>query len=158
MGSDPGFEEVYRAEYGQVCKTVFLSTGDWGLAEEAAQEAFARALARWGRLRQHHWIGGWITTTALNVARRALRKRPGSIQSDVAYPDTATDDLIDLHRVVRGLPQRQQEAVLLYYVADHPLSQVAEAMGCREGTVKAHLDKARRSLRRALEEAPADER
>jgi RNA polymerase sigma-70 factor, ECF subfamily len=155
MGADPEFAQVYREEYGQVCKTVFLLTADWPMAEDATQEAFARALARWGRLRQQRWIGGWITTTALNVARRSMRKRP-SISPDVSGPDASPEELMDVHRVVRGLPPRQQEAVLLYYLADRPLSEVAEAMACREGTVKAHLDKARRSMRSALEEAPAE--
>jgi DNA-directed RNA polymerase specialized sigma24 family protein len=54
---------------------------------------------------------------------------------------------------VRVLPRRQQEAVLLHYAADLPLWDVAGAMKCEEGTVKAHLAKAREALRRMREGA-----
>jgi RNA polymerase sigma factor (sigma-70 family) len=156
--ADPRFEEVYRAEYGPVCRTVYLLAGDWGVAEEATQEAFARALVRWERLRDEGWVGGWITTTALNVARRAMRRTtaPAPPGPSDLVTEAAPDGLMDLHRIIRDLPDRQQEAALLYFVADRPVSEIARVMGCREGTVKAHLDRARRSLRRALEEAPAE--
>jgi RNA polymerase sigma-70 factor (ECF subfamily) len=156
--TDPRFEELYRAEYGAVCRTVYLLSGDWGVAEEATQEAFARALVRWQRLGGEVWIGGWITTTALNVARRALRRTTAPAPSGPSdlVTEAAPDGLMDLHRIIRDLPDRQQEAALLYYVEDRPVSEIARAMGCREGTVKAHLDRARRALRRALQEAPAE--
>jgi len=114
---------------------------------------------RWHRLGGEDWIGGWITTTALNVARRMLRRRtngPGQPPPVEFVGDPAPEGLLDLHRIIRDLPDRQQEAALLYYVEDRPVSEIARAMGCREGTVKAHLDRARRALRRALQEAPAE--
>ena len=41
------FEQIYRQEWGQVVATLIRLTGDWELAEECAQEAFAAALQRW---------------------------------------------------------------------------------------------------------------
>jgi RNA polymerase sigma-70 factor (ECF subfamily) len=52
---------------------------------------------------------------------------------------------------VRRLPRRQQEAVVLFYLTDLPLAAVAGAMGCAEGTAKAHLARAREALRVSLE-------
>jgi RNA polymerase sigma-70 factor (ECF subfamily) len=54
--------------------------------------------------------------------------------------------VLDLWRSIRALPRRQQEAVVLHYVADLPVSEVAAAMRCGEGTVKAHLSRARAAL------------
>jgi RNA polymerase sigma-70 factor, ECF subfamily len=51
----------------------------------------------------------------------------------------------------RALPRRQREAVTLHYLVDLPVAQVARLMGCREGTVKAHLAHARKALRAQLE-------
>ena len=44
--------------------------------------------------------------------------------------------------MVRALPRRQREAVTLHYLVDLPVAEVARLMGCREGTVKAHLTSA----------------
>jgi RNA polymerase sigma-70 factor (ECF subfamily) len=131
---------VFRAAYA-LC-------GDRELARDATQEAFARALARWRRLRGEPWAAGWVMTTALNVARRSLRGRPGSLPATPSMPDP--DALVDLRAAVRALPRRQQEAVVLYYLADLPIPEVAAAMGCREGTVRAHLARARTALARSL--------
>jgi DNA-directed RNA polymerase specialized sigma24 family protein len=109
--ADLEFQELYRSERQAVFSTVYLLCRNRALAEDATQEAFARALERWGRLRGRPWVGGWVTSTALNVARRALRYRPGPGSQDrEADPDTS----IGLWMEVRGLPLRQQQAVVLH--------------------------------------------
>lgn len=145
---DDGFQELYRSEYRQVFGSVFLLCGDRDLAEEAAQEAFARALARWRRLRHQPWAAGWITTTALNVARRRLRKRPEPPVHQRLEFDV--DSRLDLWAAVRGLPTRQQQAVILFYAEDLPVRDVAASMGVSEGAIRAHLAKGRAHLRRSL--------
>lgn len=150
---DPRFEELYRAEYSLVFRSAYVLCGDRPAAEEAAQEAFARALARWSRLRDKPWAAGWVTTTALNVARRALRRRLGATFEGPPRPgpgDDRLDESIDLWAAVRALPGRQREALVLHYVADRPVQEVARLMKCNEGTVKAHLAKARAALREVL--------
>src|SRR5438034_1000343 len=84
MEPDGAFEELYDEEAQSVFGAVYLLCRDRALAEDATQEAFARALERWGRLRSAPWAAGWVMTTALNVARRALRRRPA--------PEAATTD------------------------------------------------------------------
>ena len=98
--------------------------------------------------------GAWVTTTAMNAARRALRRRPAASFAAPAQADP--DASLDLWHGIRALPVRQQEAVVLYYVLDLPVADVAVTMGCEEGTVKAHLARARAALRVALEEAHDD--
>lgn len=149
MRIDPGFEEFYEAEYGSVFRAVYLLCGDRAMAEDATQEAFSRALGRWGRLEGRSWATGWVVTTALNVARRSLRRRPVPVVADNPSPDP--DELLDLRRALRALPPRQQEAVVLYYLHDLPVDNVANAMGAAPGTVKAHLFKARQSMAGMLE-------
>jgi len=72
---DPGPEvraavsAAFRAEWGQVVATLIAVTGDWDLAEECAQDAFARALHTWQRDGVPARPGAWLTTTARNRAR-----------------------------------------------------------------------------------------
>jgi RNA polymerase sigma-70 factor, ECF subfamily len=145
---DPTFQALYERELPHVVRAVFLVSGDPQLAEDAAQEAFARALVRWRRIGSQPWIGGWVTTTALNVARRQLRRRPVLAPDEGTPPDDA--ELLDLRGAMRRLPARQQEAVALHYLLDLPVAETAAVMGCDEGTVKTHLARARRTLERAL--------
>ena len=80
MTVDPAFRELYEREFAAVFRAALLLSGDRRLAEDAAQEAFARALARWRRLRSHPSPGGWVTTTALNVARRQLLRQRSTLE------------------------------------------------------------------------------
>lgn len=73
MKVDDRFVSLYQAEYGAILRATYLLCRDRGLAEDATQEAFARALERWSRLQHHDWVAGWIMTTALNCVRRAKR-------------------------------------------------------------------------------------
>jgi RNA polymerase sigma-70 factor, ECF subfamily len=73
--ADSAFERFYMNEARGVFTAVYLMCRDRALAEDSTQEAFARALERWDRLDQQPWAAGWAMSTALNVARRSLRRR-----------------------------------------------------------------------------------
>ena len=153
--TDPAFRDLYEREFPAVFRAAYALSGDRELAEDAAQEAFARALSRWRRLSGEPWAAGWITTTALNVARRGLRRRPVTAQSRAEPVDA--DALLDLRAAITELPARQQTAVVLHHLMDLPVRDVAAAMQCREGTVKAHLSKGRAGIERRLHhQVPAE--
>ena len=67
--------EAFHAEWGRVVATLVRLTGDWDLAEECAQDAFATALERWPRDGVPRRPGAWLTTVArhraIDRARRA---------------------------------------------------------------------------------------
>ena len=65
----------FRAEWGRIVATLIGVTGDWDLAEECAQDAFARALQTWTRDGVPDRPGAWLTTTARNRAVDVLRRR-----------------------------------------------------------------------------------
>lgn len=89
-------------------------------------------------------------TTALNLMRKDLRRPRDADLSRVAPCASSDRYETELLDVLRGLPHRQRTAVLLYYVADLPVREVADAMGVAEGTVKALLAQAREKLRTTL--------
>lgn len=150
--ADLGFRELYEAEFESVFRAAFLFCGDRDLAEEATQEAFARALERWNRLRGQSWAGGWVVTTAYNVIHRRLRRQAVPVEAfrPVGVDDTDADLELEVRRAVRALPLREQQAVVLFYFADRPVDEVARLMGCHNGTVKVHLARARQALARTL--------
>ena len=149
MRVDRGFAEFYEREFAAVFRPVVALCRDRAVAEDATQEAFARALERWRRLRDRPWAAGWVTTTALNAARRSLRRR--TPPDHVGIDGGDLEGGWDLWRAVARLPARQQEAVVLHYVLDLSVSETAQVMRCGDGTVKTHLSRARAALRVALE-------
>jgi len=84
-------------------------------------------------------------TTAMNAARRAMRRRP-TPAVDPRSTATDHDGRLDVRDAIGRLPARQQEAVALHYLLDLSVDDTAAAMGVTGGTVKAHLSRARESL------------
>jgi RNA polymerase sigma-70 factor, ECF subfamily len=68
-------ESVFREEWGRIVASLIALTGDWDLAEECAQDAFARALPAWERNGVPDRPGAWLTTAARNRAVDVLRRR-----------------------------------------------------------------------------------
>jgi RNA polymerase sigma-70 factor (ECF subfamily) len=71
---EKALETAYRDEWGRVVGTLIRMTGEWDLAEECAQEAFARAVEHWPTSGVPANPGGWLTTTARNHALNRLRR------------------------------------------------------------------------------------
>ena len=69
------------------------------------------------------------------------RMRAGE-PTDITIP-TEDDQLWER---VRALPAAQRDATIMRYVDDLPLADIATVLGCNDGTVKTHLQRARRSL------------
>ena len=153
MKTDPAFEEFYEREFKTVFRAAYLVCGNRAVAEDATQDAFVRALERWGRLRGGEWVTGWLITTAMNLLRRRRRlEAPWRLVTAGPRDETSSLDTgLDVRAALRRLPDRQLEAVILHYLVDLPIEEVASLMGCADGTVKAHLAKARQALAQAIE-------
>jgi RNA polymerase sigma-70 factor (ECF subfamily) len=147
------FEAFFVANYEPVARAIALATGDIGVAEDATQEAFARAYRRWGRVAAMERPAGWVHVVAMNVARRQLRRRP-RLEDREATTDLADEVALgeSLRASLAMLPRRQREAVVFRYYADLPLDDVARAMGCAVGTVKSTLHSALAALRIDIDE------
>ena len=74
QGVQQAVAAAYRDEWGQVVATLIGMTGDWDLAEDCTQEAFAAALTTWPRDGVPRRPGAWLTTTARNRATDRLRR------------------------------------------------------------------------------------
>lgn len=156
--AEEAFDAFLAERYGKLVGTVRSIVGDHATAEDIAQEAFARAYVHWSKLWPHGNPGGWVhrvaTNLALSVRRRASReiralaRLGGRREMVVELPDPHPE----LRAAVARLPKRQRAAVALHYVLGLPIDEVADAMGCRPGTVKSLLHQARGRLRSELGE------
>ena len=157
------FEEFYRASYGRTFALVAAITGSRHEAEDVAQEAYARALARWSRLRGYDLPEAWVRKVALRLAIDSGRRRRRSLAAAVrlaaqrrpADPEAA-DELkyTPLGAALLGLPLHQRQVIVLHYVADLPVNVIADECGLPVGTVKTRLWVARRHLEQQLTSRP----
>lgn len=131
-------------EYPRLVGSLTLYVGDRDLAVELAQEALARACQHWRRVGRMGSPGAWVHRVGINLAnsvfvrRRAERSALHRCRSsaEVTMDEDGTVALV-LREAVAALPKRQRAAVVLRFYADLTVAEVAELMGCAEGTVKA---------------------
>jgi RNA polymerase sigma-70 factor (ECF subfamily) len=74
MDAESAVIEAFRQEWGRVVAALIGLTGEWDLAEECAQDAFAKAAKRWPRDGVPRSPGAWLTTVARNRAMDVLRR------------------------------------------------------------------------------------
>jgi RNA polymerase sigma-70 factor (ECF subfamily) len=152
-------DRLVEHDYVRLVRAVALFSGTLDGAEDAIQEALARAMEQSRRGRDIDCLEAWVVTTAFNHVRsrfrRGARGRERGDGADRALPsapdaEALGSQLLDLRAAVRSLPTRQREAVVLHYYLDQSISTVGDALGIGEGAVKNALHKARGTLLAAL--------
>ena len=162
MDESDGFSELMSAEAPGLVRVAAVIIGDEGLAREVVQEAFARALVRWRRLRAYDRPGGWLRLVTVRLAvREAGRQRREGVGVDpgdgVAVEGVGGFD-VDLQRAIAALAVEDRTVIVLHYLCDMPVEEVAAVVGARAGTVRVRLHRARKRLAEVLEVGDASSR
>jgi RNA polymerase sigma-70 factor (ECF subfamily) len=150
------FEELYTSTFGRLVGQLFLVTGDLHEAEEVVQEAFTRAAGRWHRLRDYDVPELWVRRVAINLAtdgRRRVRRRLAvlaQLDADEVIPPISVDGLA-VASALATLSRRQRQVVVLHYLLDLPVGEVARQLSVPVGTVKSRLARARSALAAQLD-------
>jgi RNA polymerase sigma-70 factor (ECF subfamily) len=152
---------AFRDEWGQVVATLIGVTGDWDLAEECAQDAFAQALDRWARDGVPRKPGAWLTTTARNRALDRLRREKVGAEKlrDLALlagegdepPPEIPDDRLRLIFTCchPALAFEARVALTLRTLAGLTTQEIARAFMVPEATMAQRLVRAKRKIRNA---------
>jgi RNA polymerase sigma-70 factor (sigma-E family) len=155
-----GLGELYVRHVPEALRLAYLMTGDRALAEDLAQEAFARMVGRLVHLRERDAFGAYLRQTVVNLCRMYFRRRRLEREflrreQEQRLPETreADGDLVeDLWTAIQRLPERQRVALVLHYYEDLTQEQAAEILRCRPGTYRSLLSRAKSSLRAQLTE------
>jgi RNA polymerase sigma-70 factor (ECF subfamily) len=151
-GSAVSFDEAFRAEYPRVVRFVAPIVGSVQDAEAVTQDAFVKAYTRWRRVGGYDRPGAWVQRVAIRDAVRFAERNQRTVAEVSAAVDSADSVVrtLDLHAAIGVLPVKQRACVVLHYLADWPVAEVAKALGCKESTVRVHLHRARASLAQVL--------
>jgi RNA polymerase sigma-70 factor (ECF subfamily) len=146
-------DEFCRELWRPLASTMGLLCGSKSVGEEIAQEALARAWARWSYVSRLDSPEGWAYRVAINISRSqhrrigAERRALARTQEAEKQPPPDPADAIAVRQAVAALPERQRAAVVLRYLLDLPVAEVAEIMRCAPGTVKSLTSQAIERLR-----------
>jgi RNA polymerase sigma factor (sigma-70 family) len=166
----PSQDTLVTAHYGRLRRLCRLLLGDPQEAEDVVQDVFLKAheAEQLGRP-PLNW-SGWLTRVAVNACRD--RRRAGgwmrfrlrgtslddvSLVSETPGPSEALVSEETRRRIwaaFRELPRRQQEVFVLRYIDDQSTPDVAQTLGLSAGSVKRHLFRAVRHMRRTLGDHP----
>jgi RNA polymerase sigma-70 factor, ECF subfamily len=154
------FERLYRAEHARLVKVAFAFLRDREAAMDAVQEAFLRVYRHWGDDRVLDRPEAWVRRVLVNecIDRTRRSRREAQINSRVeAMPRSESapqivDTTAQVFQAAAALPSLQLACVVLHYVDQQSIDEVAEVLGVRPGTVKSSLFRARRRIVRMMEE------
>lgn len=151
-----GFVDFVKARSDALLRSAWLLTGDAGRAEDLLQLALTKAWRNWRAIQRAQnpeaYVRRVIFTTYVSSWRRRWRAElPSAIASDAVgthdvAAQVATRDA--LTRALAGLSRRARAIVVLRYVEDRPVNEVADLLGCSPDTVKTLASRAMDVLRR----------
>src|SRR4051794_20977032 len=126
-------------------------------ADDVVQESLLRAWRKWSTYDPLRGAArAWLVAIVLDRSRRdRVRRRPKpTARASAEVRDAATEVAVrvGVEQAVRRLPARQRQVVVLYYLADLALADVATLLKISQGAVKAQLFDARANLRQLLED------
>jgi RNA polymerase sigma-70 factor (sigma-E family) len=159
------YDRFFLDHYDDVVRTLALVAGDRERAEDAAQEAFAKAYRRWPDVSAMERPAGWVVVVATNRLRRWItrhdrRFRAAGDRDATAAPPPDHADAVASAAALRGalgaLAPRQRAVVVLRYLCDLPTAEVAEALGVSQGTVKSALHRGLANLRLQMDDEPIE--
>jgi RNA polymerase sigma-70 factor (ECF subfamily) len=147
LSSMEPFEAFYRREFTSVVGLIYALFGT-PAAEELAQEAFLEACLNWERIGALDNPGAWVRKVAWRMAGRSKRRE--ALEAKVlaeklfeASTDASLTELpaeqVEFWQVVRKLPPREVQCLVLHYQADCPVADIADILDISPNTVKSYL-------------------
>lgn len=160
MGDAQAFETLVSEHYRFIYRTAFRWLGHPSDAEDVTQTVCLRLADAITRFDGRSRFTSWLYAITLNAVRDLQRSQQRQDRNKAAVTVAAVTERLpeqedqlrvdDIWRVVRGLPAKQRDAVLLVYGEQLSQAEAAKIMGCKEVTVSWHIHTARKSLRGLL--------
>jgi RNA polymerase sigma-70 factor (sigma-E family) len=155
---------LYHAHRLSLLRLALFLLNDRGVAEELVQDAFAALYQRWDALADKSAAPFYLRATLINGARSAQRRRGiarrhvWGAEHDTSpaadFPVLIAEEHREVVEVLRRLPRRQREVLVLRYWANLEEAEIAQTLGISRGTVKSTASRALAVLQKKLKDAP----
>ncbi|MBP3040189.1 sigma-70 family RNA polymerase sigma factor [Bacillaceae bacterium Marseille-Q3522] len=157
-GNKKSFAKIIHEEKKRLYRIAYLYVKNENDAVEIVQETTYKAFLSIEKVKSPEQISAWLKRITINSAIDFIRrqKKVTSIASEYIeeIPDKARglDEKIDLFQLLDQLDERQKTVIILKYYEDLSNREIADIIGCPEGTVKSSLHRALKCLRSKMEE------
>jgi RNA polymerase sigma factor (sigma-70 family) len=146
-GQSVDVDALYLDERPGLVRLAFLLTGSSETAEDVVQDAFERCLSRLDRVDKP---GAYLRTAVVNGARSKMRRERSAPVLPAPMAAELGESALELWAALRTLSERRRTAIVLRYWVDLPVTEIADAMDCRPGTVSSLLHRGLADLRKEL--------
>ena len=163
-GDPQAFEQIYRSHRDMIYALCWrMCGGDKALAEDMLQDAFVRAWSKLHLFRGESKFGTWLHRLTVNVVLSDKRIRVKRLQREqelgegvertmVGDKDVSAGLRKDLEAAIAGLPERARTVLVLYDIEGYRHAEIADMTGMAVGSSKAQLHRARKLVRKVLQE------
>ena len=164
-GKPQAWDTLFRRYQLPLYVYVFELVHDEQASLDIVQETFINAVRHLGGLRDDEKFGSWLFGIAHQKCIQRWRKQRGeetALEQFSAVPAEVEDDpaewLIrqeqeaEFMQLLNQLPQPQRSVLLLHFVEDYSLEEIASITMTRVGTVKSRLHYAKKALKKLIEE------
>lgn len=150
---------LYHAHHADLVRFASLLAPEDGIAEDLVQEAFVRLYRSWGRIRDEAKVPSYLRSTVANLARGrgrrlsvAYRNRPHPSPDAASAEEGALsgEDRSEVIGLLKTLPARQRECLVLRYYENLTESEIAATLGISVGSVRTHTSRGMAALQKRV--------
>jgi RNA polymerase sigma-70 factor (ECF subfamily) len=161
MRDAPSFDEFYRTTSVRTLRYAVAVVGDHTEAQDAVQEAYARAWRRWETVAAHPAPEAWVRLVIGRLARDRWRRlgRLNTLLRHTGPPTNApppSENTVVLIKALRELPANHRRVLALHYLCDLSVDAIATETGVSANTVKSWLARGRQRLAAQFTETDTD--
>ncbi len=168
-GEERGFGYLYEQTYKSKLYLALQYMKNESDAEDVLQDAYVRAFTNLSSLKNPEHFSSWLGQIVANTAKNALQKKNPILFADVTpkgedetfepeIEDTSIENQPELNytreetrtmvqELIDSLSDEQRVSILMYYMDDLSIKEIAEALNCSENTVKSRLNYGRKNLK-----------
>jgi RNA polymerase sigma-70 factor, ECF subfamily len=165
-GDGRAIEALIRAHQDALYAFMLRMSGRPDVAEDIVQEAFVRVLKNLDRFDTRFRFSTWLFTIAKRLYVNSIQKLRPSYDSDAIDNHYGSDnapgsDAVRLETIqnvrtvidfaLEELAPQQREIILLFHQQNWPITDIAMYLDMPEGTVKSHLHRARKRMKKTIE-------
>ena len=162
----PSFDDFVAEQVTPLLRYATVLTCDPHLAQDVVQEVLLRAQQKWDRIGSvdlpHAYVKRMVTNEYLSWRRRRAAKDVAlcmttleSVTPPVGDTTHHYDEREAMLQRIAKLPRKQRAAIVLRYYENYEDSEIAQMLGCAEGTVRSHISRALATLRMEHTPEPA---
>ncbi len=159
-GSEKEFENIVNRNKLIVYSTVMAYLHNGGEVDDIVQETFIYAYYNYQSLRENNKLTSWLCAIARNKAKKYYQTANKTVSldefSEKSDTNSTEDNFMEAYQrteiinEVYKLSNKYRETILLYYIAEKSIKEIAEILSIPEGTVRSRLTESRKKLKKGL--------